>query len=99
MNHGKIVTLYEWPKSQICMNCDHGNPVQFIKKDDYVASSICFQACSENDGTDCPKMNKEEDNRMECIDRSGQPRSNQELEEALAQIESSIYGCDKSSTD
>ena len=57
----KMVTLYDWPTSQNCMDCKHGEPVQFINESDLVATCLCLVACTENDGVGCPKMVKKED--------------------------------------
>ena len=56
----KKVVLYEWPESQKCMDCEHGEFVAFIENSrgsDY----ICHIGCTENDGVECPrfKMSKE----------------------------------------
>ena len=50
----KKTTLYDWPTSQNCMDCKHGEPVQFVNESDLVATCLCLVACTENDGVDCP---------------------------------------------
>ena len=53
------ITLYEWPDSQICMDCEHG---EFILLDSAIGSEyICNINCQEYDGVNCPKF-KEENN-------------------------------------
>ena len=49
---GKKVVMYEWPDSQICMECQHGN---FFEFDESLNSDyLCMVACEENDGVYCP---------------------------------------------
>ena len=49
--------MYEWPESQICMNCKHG---EFIMSDALVNSDhLCMIGCGENDGVDCPGFEQE----------------------------------------
>jgi len=57
---GKQVVLYEWPDSQICMDCVHGDFVNFVessRSSDY----ICTVNCEENDGVNCPEFKPRED--------------------------------------
>lgn len=60
VGHAKKVTLYEWPASQNCMECKHGEPVQFINENEGVATCLCMRACVGNDGVDCPEKTKVE---------------------------------------
>jgi hypothetical protein len=56
--HCKVVAIYEWPFSQMCMDCEHG---EFIQSDTFDASNMmCHLACTENDGTVC-KLFKQKD--------------------------------------
>lgn len=51
---GKSVTLYEWPDSQLCMECRHG---KFITGEDYVNSEyICSINHPYNKGGFCIKQ-------------------------------------------
>jgi len=57
------VTLYEWPWSQKCMGCVHGEFVNFegCGGSDY----MCYVSCEENDGTNCPKFEQREEEKEE----------------------------------
>ena len=41
--------MYEWPQSQICMECS--NRVDVILDD---SSALCEVGCTKNDGVNCP---------------------------------------------
>ena len=46
--------MYEWPESQLCMDCKHG---EFIMSDKLVNSNyLCMEGCDKNDGVGCPKL-------------------------------------------
>ena len=46
--------MYEWPESQICMDCGHG---EFIMSDKLVnCDYLCMVGCDKNDGVNCPKL-------------------------------------------
>lgn len=46
--------MYEWPESQICMDCPHGEFVMSDKLDN--SNYLCMIGCDENDGMNCPKL-------------------------------------------
>lgn len=49
--------MYEWPESQICMDCKHG---EFVMSDTLVNSNhLCMVGCSKNDGVNCTKLKPE----------------------------------------
>lgn len=56
----KQVTLYTWPKCQICMECDHGRNVDVEDTDEPVPTMICLEAV-EMDGVNCPSNTYEDD--------------------------------------
>ena len=46
--------MYEWPESQICMDCKNG---EFIMSDKLVNSNyLCMVGCNKNDGVNCSKL-------------------------------------------
>jgi hypothetical protein len=50
MHH--LITIYDWPWSQKCMECKHG---EFIDSEKFSSSCyLCHIRCEENDGVDCP---------------------------------------------
>ena len=54
---GNKPVMYEWPESQICMECPHG---EFVMSDRLSNSNyLCMIGCDENDGINCPKSPKE----------------------------------------
>ena len=49
----KIVSINSWPDSQLCMDCDNG---EFIQSEIFDHSDyLCFVACLESNGLNCPK--------------------------------------------
>lgn len=46
--------MYEWPESQICMECPHGEFVMSDRLDN--SNYLCMVGCDENDGVNCPKL-------------------------------------------
>lgn len=60
---GKVCVLYEWPNSQICIDCKNGC---FVQSDDTEAigssAYLCLEAERSNDGVTCPsKVSEDED--------------------------------------
>ena len=50
---GNKPVMYEWPESQICMECPHS---EFVMSDRLNNSNyLCMIGCDENDGINCPK--------------------------------------------
>lgn len=46
--------MYEWPESQICMDCQHS---EFIMSDKLNNSNyLCMEGCDNNDGVVCPEF-------------------------------------------
>ena len=46
--------MYEWPESQICMECPHS---EFVMSDRLNNSNhLCMIGCDKNDGINCPKL-------------------------------------------
>jgi len=56
----KELTIYQWPESQICMDCEHGNFIT-ISGDDVGSQYSCSIGCKENDGVNCPKKEDEDE--------------------------------------
>jgi hypothetical protein len=51
---GNKPVMYEWPESQICMDCPHG---EFVMSDKLVNSNyLGMNGCDKNDGVGCPKL-------------------------------------------
>jgi hypothetical protein len=51
--------MYEWPESQMCMECEHG---EFVCSDTLVNSDyLCMVGCNKNDGVNCPKFSQSEE--------------------------------------
>jgi len=51
------VLIYTWPYSQLCMECKHG---EFVDSHTFDACSyICWKHCEKNNGTECPKYEKD----------------------------------------
>ncbi len=51
------ILIYTWPWSQICMSCRRG---EFVDSQTFDASCyICWECCKENDGSVCPKFEKD----------------------------------------
>ena len=46
-------TIYEWPQSQICMECRHR---QWLSDILYGSEVICLLAETRNDGVTCPSF-------------------------------------------
>jgi hypothetical protein len=52
------VIVYEWPYSQVCIDCTHGT---FIMSDNLGPSAyICDIGSLKNKGTECPDMVEKE---------------------------------------
>ena len=46
--------MYEWPESQICMDCKNG---EFVMSDTLTNSNyLCMVGCGKNDGVNCPRF-------------------------------------------
>jgi hypothetical protein len=59
------VIIYEWPSSQICMDCKFG---EFIDSKTFDASCyLCWKCCKKNDGVYCP-LREESPNREESTE-------------------------------
>jgi len=53
-----VVTIYEWPESQNCMDCKYG---EYIVSPAFNKScSLCFLCCPKNNGKYCPRKDKKE---------------------------------------
>lgn len=50
---GNKPVMYEWPQSQKCMECPHGEFVMSDRLDN--SNYLCMVGCDENDGVYCPK--------------------------------------------
>ncbi len=59
----KQVTIYDWPWSQTCMDCAHG---EFFQSDTFDSSNmLCHIACEDNDGSVCNGFKKKTDDEEE----------------------------------
>ena len=65
---GRLMVLYEWPYSQICLECVHKQPGIMEE-----SAALCSEACEENDGRVCssfiPPLPPRSDDRKRIIDR------------------------------
>ena len=52
----QIIIVYDWPWSQICMDCKHGEFV--MSETRYASNYICKVNATRNTGTECPHMVK-----------------------------------------
>lgn len=48
-----IAVMYDWPQSQVCMDCEYGQAIQFSG-----FTYACIRYCLLNDGQDCMKKVK-----------------------------------------
>jgi len=61
---GPVIT--EWPESQICMDCDHG---EFLNLEDYDSSDyLCHVNCTMNNGVSCALREIDGESRPEIGD-------------------------------
>jgi len=51
---GNKPVMYEWPESQICMDCPHGEFVMSDKLDN--SNYLCMIGCDKNSGISCPGL-------------------------------------------
>jgi hypothetical protein len=60
----KPVTIYNWPWSQKCMDCKHG---EFFQSDTFdTANMLCHLNCEDNNGESCSGfVSREEENDSE----------------------------------
>ena len=51
---GNKPVMYEWPESQICMDCPHSEFVMSDKLDN--SNYLCMIGCDKNSGISCPGL-------------------------------------------
>lgn len=51
--------IYEWPDSQLCMECKHGR-FALLPDSKYGSDYICDVGCKDNNGNSCPKFEQGE---------------------------------------
>jgi hypothetical protein len=52
------MTIYKWPQSQICMECQHSEFISSNKR--FNSDYICHVNCKKNNGISCPEFIKKE---------------------------------------
>ena len=54
------VVIYEWPTSQLCLECIHGSWANIDMGEEHVLDvALCYAACKDNDGTHCPQFEQD----------------------------------------